>query len=489
MTACTITADIGTGSVKVAAYDSTGRHLAHAVGEYAGHDPSRETINPEVWVSALVSSIGELRAKEDLSRARYLILAGQMQDLVLVKEGKAVADALLYFASRDNERYRHLVAATGYEKATTICGNSPDPSGFPAKILWLDDADQHALSDADTLLCGAHDDVAYRLTGSRRTDRTTASTTGLLDIRTGDWSEEIIEQLPIERSILPELCRGDALDGTIRTEFQDLLGLPGDLEVIHGIGDVGASALASPTDGSYLSCYLGTSGWVLDVAAREVPGDPDTGVFNLLHPTQDQLIRVAPLLTATGAVDWFIGLLDHGGDARDRLYADLAAGAKNMTHGQSRVLFLPYLSGERSPFKDPDASGVFLGVRRDTGRAELFRAVLEGVASSVRSVIDILPDGGHEATIHLSGGGAGIAGLPQLLADITNLPVGVVTDGRFAAARALQRLLPAPPACESIVGDLFSPERNRSAIDRKYGVFLDAYTKNRELMYALSIIS
>ncbi|MCK4514815.1 MAG: hypothetical protein KAU31_06125, partial [Spirochaetaceae bacterium] len=108
---------------------------------------------------------------------------------------------------------------------------------------------------------------------------------------------------------------------------------------------------------------------------------------------------------------------------------------------------------------------------------------------SVRSVIGALPDGGHEVMIYLSGGGAKIVGLPQLLADITNLPVGVVTDGRFAAARALQRLLPVPPTCESTVGDQFYPEQNRSAIDRKYGVFLDAYTKNRELMYTLSVIS
>lgn len=481
----TVVCDIGTGSVKSALFDGGGALLSTAVGAYESRKASTGEIDPEVWWLAFGESLKSLARERSLQEVTSLILTGQMQNLILLDASGQAAPAILYFDARGSGELENLYSRIPRRRIVEITGNTPDGAGFPGKLLALNKEKPGLLKRSDRLLCGAHDYVAYRLTGRARTDRTTAGTTGLLDLAEGVWSEEILECLPVGESILPELCYAQECDGILEEELAAELGLPPGVKVLHGAGDVGASVLASELSGGRVSCYLGSSGWVLDEAPPKEWGDPEQGVFNLPHPSQNRVIRVAPLLTAAGAVEWYLSLLTDDEGERSRLYEEL--GGRTADHREpTGVIFLPHLAGERSPFKDPEASGVFLGLRNQDDRAKLFRSVLEGVSCAIRSVLEPLMKGRRETTeILLSGGGAQIAGWPEILADVTGLPVRIAADARFVGGRGMLRLLfgaDAPALEERVV----EPDPTiHAAYEKQYATFVKVYPHLRELMHEL----
>lgn len=512
MSAHTIVADIGTGAVKIECFDRGGRPLASSVGEY-GATPRADTgtIDPDIWYEAFGTAVHDLSQKIELGVSKYLVLSGQMQDLVLVADGRALDEAVMYYAARPGTAFESFVERVGSERVIGLTHNVPDAAGFAAKLLAIaeEPGGIARLAKAEAILCGAHDYVAYRLTGNAATDRTTASTTGLFDPVSARWVGEIVDTLPIDREMLPPVVAGDRPDGSLGASVAGELGLPVGLTVIHGVGDVGAAMLVTEQSGYSRSCYLGTSGWILDAAPLSHPADPEYGVFNLRHPTEEKMIRVAPLLTAAGAFDWFINTIDHRGDCRSALFDSLAGEAADFAPEEVAVLFLPYLAGERSPFKDPHASGAFVGLRSGTGRGQLFRAVEEGVAFALRSVMQALAEGtsgqtadvagGGESDIQrpllLTGGGSAVRGFPQLLADVTGSEVAVVDDARFAGTRALPRLVAGSGDADVFAGlgdasrlgvTNFTPRVPRGAYDRKYDLFREAYSNTKGLMRALS---
>lgn len=487
----TIVCDIGTGSVKSAVFDSGGVQRAGAVGEYPRGSQHNGEIDPQVWWSAFKASLLALSEQRSLPAVTRIILSGQMQNLILLdREGHPAGPAILYFDARGEGELPALFTRVPRGRIVEITGNTPDGAGFPAKLLALNSQSPELLERTDTILCGAHDYIAYRLTGVARTDRTTAGTTGLLDLSSRDWSQELIEALPIQPGLLPEVCLAQDSDGAIAEGPAEELGLPAGVELLHGAGDVGASVLASELSGERVGCYLGTSGWVLDEAPSDRRGDPEQGVFNLPHPSTDRVVRVAPLLTAAGAVEWYISLLSQDPEERSRLYEELGRAAREQPE-PTGIVFLPHLAGERSPFKDPAASGVFLGLRREHDRVTLFRAVLEGVSCAIRSVLDPLTEGRERTTeILLSGGGGQIIGWPEVLANVTELPVRIASDARFASGRGMLSLLDAggstSPASEAGAEERVVRPWSGGLYERQYRTFGKVYPQLRELMHELS---
>jgi len=487
----TIVCDIGTGSVKSAVFDSTGVQRAAAVGEYPRGSQRSGEIDPEVWWSAFKASIISLAGRTSLSEVARIILSGQMQNLILLDgEGQPVGPAILYFDARGEGQLPALFSRIARSRIVEITGNTPDGTGFPAKLLALKAQSPELLEKTDRILCGAHDYIAHRLTGVARTDTTTAGTTGLLDLSSRNWSQEIIEALPIEPELLPEVCLAQDSDGAIAQGPAEELGLPAEVELLHGAGDVGASVLASELFGGRVGCYLGTSGWVLDEAPPDRWGDPEQGVFNLPHPSRDRVVRVAPLLTAAGAVEWYISLLSEDSEERSRLYEELGRAALEQPE-PTGIVFLPHLAGERSPFKDPAASGVFLGLRRDHDRVTLFRAVLEGVSCAIRSVLDPLRAGREQTTeVLLSGGGGQIIGWPEILAEVTELPVRIAGDSRFAGGKGMLSLINAggsgSQASETGAAERVVRPGGYGLYERQYQVFKDVYPRLRDFMHELS---
>lgn len=495
MNAYSIIADIGTGAVKAECFAENGTRVCQGIARYPSGSEGRDEIDPEVWFDAFGNAIRELGQSADIRKAEYLVLTGQMQDLILVSECRAIRDAILYFAHRSGPGFENFLSSFGPDRIAEITKNTPDQAGFPAKLFWLEENEAPVLKRAEKILCGAHDYIAYRLTGVCRTDPTTASTTGLMDPVSGTWAEEILKSVPRGPELVPEIRPGNHEDGVVAAEMAAALGISPEIKLIHGVGDVGASTISMENAGFRRSCYLGTSGWVLDTGPLDKPGDPFSGVFNLRHPTEEKLIRVAPLLTAAGSFDWLMGILDPDGAGHSRLFEELSGDTAGMTPDECRLIFLPYLSGERSPFKDPDASGMFIGLTRETGRKELFRAVEEGLAFSLRSVFESLNRGtadrespGLNGPLIIAGGGASITGLAQIIADAVRVPVAVADDARYSGTGALLSIVPGGAKPEKRREGTIEPASNNDVYAKKYVIFRDAYRQTKELMHALKEI-
>lgn len=486
--------DIGTGATKVECFDSEGTVLERSIAEYGEVDPGSDEIDPEVWYTAVAKALSTLRDNSEISleRVRSVVLSGQMQDVIPVGNGGATAPAILYFGHRESSAYTEWLSRIGADRVREITYNNPDTAGFPAKLLSLDGTNPALVSETEYILCGAHDYVAYRLTGVAATDPTTASTTGLFDPVRGVWAEEILDTLGEWSTRVPVVHRGDEVDGVLLPDIADSLGLPRTTQVVHGAGDVGSSVRAMELEGFSSSLYLGTSGWILNVADLDQPGDPSHGVYNLRHPSDAKLIRVAPVLTAAGAFDWFV---DHAlgteADDRNTVFRRLAHHAAELDPRSTHVLFLPYLVGERSPFQDPDATGMFVGIRKETEQSALFRAVEEGVAFSLRSIFEALYGDQHAEsidTIQVTGGGTNVEGFPQVIADVLGRELAIAEEARFSGTQALRAFVSKPNSATSVYNRIV-PSEKREIYQRKYRLFQRAYQVNRELMAALRDIS
>jgi xylulokinase len=488
--------DSGTGAAKVECFGTDEAVLDRAVVEYQGIDPQRDQIDPEVWFAAVAGAVKTLGKKLSLETLRIIVLTGQMQDVIPVRNGRAVVPAILYFGHRTSDAYTSWLENFGASRIRSLTCNQVDTAGFPAKLLYLREQVPSILDDTEYILCGAHDYIAYRLTGVAATDPTTASTTGLFSPITGAWADEIVDSLDGWGPLLPPVHRANQVDGVILPDVADELGLPKTVQVVHGAGDVGASVLSMEMEGFSRSLYLGTSGWIQDVTELDQPGDPTGGVFTLRHPMDDRLIRVAPVLTAAGAFDWFVNrLLEADEDNRDAFFARLGRQAAAMNSRSVPLVFLPYLAGERSPFHDPDATGMFLGLRRETDQVACFRAIEEGVAFSVRSVFEALFQSRGNGTdrdnraIQVTGGGASVEGFPQIIADVLQAPVAVARDGRFSGTGALFGVVSDRQGHRKGLYTVLDPSDDTAGYAGKYELFRKAYGVNRELMAALRSLS
>ena len=209
------------------------------------------------------------------------------------------------------------------------------------------------------------------------------------------------------RDFLPEIVGSDEIVGRLQARAASLTGLPIGLPVIHGCGDAGSTTLGSGAgEEGRLSINLGTSGWVA-LTRNSGALDSSKGIYNLRHPDGRRLIVIGAPAMAAGNLDWFRDLACPG---MDRPAAFELLNAEASRAKPASLLYLPYLAGERSPFMDGDARAAFIGLGRDSGRGELARAVMEGVAFSLRSVRDALGGGAREGEAR--GGTRGGRGSP-----------------------------------------------------------------------------
>ena len=261
-----------------------------------------------------------------------------------------------------------------------------------------------------------------------------------------------------------------------------------------GCGDLGATTVGA---GAGLPGraygYRGTSGWIAASLDQATP-KPDQGVFTLRHPDPARYIQVAPMLTAGGNLEWLRGALT--GD--DPLaYDELNRLAGQAPAGSRGLLYLPYLGGERSPFSDPDARAAFIGVSGQTGRAEMVRAVMEGVAMGYRSLGDALGLAA-DGPLLLTGGGGKSAVWAQILADVLDRPVQVVADPGNAPARGAAVIagkalgwydsyLPAGGFFP--VAATYRPHRDRRAVyDDLYALFSTLYPRLKDAFSGLAAV-
>jgi xylulokinase len=484
--------DIGTSGVRCLAVDEGGRVVAEASAEYPIYTPRPgwSEQQPEEWWEASRRVIGEVSSKvgHDIGA---IGLTGQMHGAVFLdKDDAVIRPALLWNDQRTAAQCEAITQRVGSSRLMEITGN-PALTGFQApKILWLRDEESTSYNRVASVLL-PKDYIRLRLTGERATDASDASGTLLLDLTERAWSQEILDVLEIPAGWLPGVFEGPDPTGQTRPEVSSELGLKPQIPVAAGGGDNAAAAVGNGIVRQGLaSCSIGTSG-VLFAHSDTLARDPSGRLHAFCHAVPDRYHLMGVTLAAGGALRWWRDVVGRGG------YEELSALAEQAPPGAEGLLFLPYLTGERTPHLDPRARGAFVGLTSRHNLSHLTRAVMEGVAFSLRDSLEIMVELGTSPTeIRATGGGSKSTFWRQLLADILGRPIvrtvadegpsygaallAGVTAGIFASVEeACAGIQLRPDVCEP------EPVRTRQYLDY-YHVYRELYPATESGMHALS---
>jgi xylulokinase len=469
--------DIGTTGAKAAVVDSMGCVLRSVAREYPTHTAAGGVMEQDAsdWWAAVCDASHALGAQNDVDA---IALTGQMQDVILVNAASdPVRPVLLYSDTRAHAEAEQVNEKLGADRIRELTGNTQDAGSLLAKLSWLQAHEPASIEASTRLLLGAADFVALKVTGIATTDTTTASTTGLMNLATRKALDAaVFAELGIGDStrLLPPITSGGQHLGALTAHAAKALGLQPSIPVYHGPGDAGAATIgAGSGEIGTAYAYLGTSGWIAFTAAERAR--PGQGVITLAHPAPGRYIQVAPLLTAGGNLEWVRDLF--GSDN----YDDLISNA--LECAPLRLLYLPYLNGERSPFSDPHARGAFVGLQANMCGSDLCRAVLEGVAYAYRHALDALAPK-STTTLTFTGGGTRSRLWCQLFSDIIRLPIAIQADaGNVGVRGAILAAQVASAERTTFAAQEFSPIEvilqpdltNAQHFDRQYRVFRDSY--------------
>ncbi|WP_059105996.1 xylulokinase [Shouchella shacheensis] len=400
------------------------------------------TQQPEDWWKAVQAICDHWKTEKTalLQQVANITFSGQMQDVIMLGVNP-VPPAILYSDGRAEAEAAFIECTCG--PLFSSIRNELDGTAPFAKMLWLARHKPALYHTCQAFGFSAKDYLIYQMTGRATTDVTTASTTGMYHLERGDWLREELQAVGIDAGKLPPLRRADEVAGELGEEVAQRLHLPPGISVFVGAGDAGATTLAAgltATDQMYM--YLGTTGWIgytTDVAPKKADG-----TFTLAHPTKAGYIRVAPLLNVGSAVQWAADLFFDG---------DVEAfneTAQTSTPGAEGLLFLPYLGGERCPVRDPEAKGLLVGLSYSTTKAQIARAVLEGVAFAFRQARELLGDLSQERVPVLGGGGRSPL-FTQVLAEVLDVELHVRENSEYLAAEGMSWEAGAHTALDSFV--------------------------------------
>lgn len=446
--------DLGTSAVKALLVDARQRVIAAATQplETSRPHPDWSEQAPEDWWDAVCATVGMLRrdAPDSLRQVRAIGLSGQMHGLVLLDDqNRLLRPAILWNDSRASAETASLEAT--HPDFAQVAGAVQSTSFWPAKLLWLQRHEPDRFARIRRMLL-PKDYIRLRLTGLCQTDGCDAGGTLLLDENTRRWSPPILAACGVEAAWLPELVEGDRATGILLDDIASEWGIEaaaggGGAIVAGGGGDSasGAVGIGAVADGdAYIS--LGTSAQIFVTTAGYRPA-VHAGIQAFAHALPGLWFQAGAVLNGASALAWVTRMLGHHDPA------PLLDAVQARYTGPGRLLFLPYLTGERSPHNNPHARGVLFGLTPETGSAQIVQAVIEGVAYSLADALDSLSQAGtvlREAAI--VGGGARSALWTQIIADVIGIPViryaGGETGPAFGAARLARLALTGESAGE-----------------------------------------
>ncbi|MGI6367568.1 MAG: xylulokinase [Anaerolineae bacterium] len=418
--------DLGTTGNKATLLDGQGQVLGSAFSPYETQYGSggRAEQNPEDWWRAVVASTRQLLAQSRRQAAEIAAVgcSGQMMACLPVdRTGRPLSSALIWADQRAHEQATWIADQVGEQEIYRITGHRASPSYTAAKWLWHR-AHYPDLVQSTRWMLQAKDYVVHRLTGVFATDYSDASGTNLFDLNERQWSVEIMDKLGLPMEVLPPAVPSSTVVGGVTRSAAKETGLQPDTPVVIGGGDGAcATAGAGVLEPSDAYNYIGSSSWI-SIVTREPLLDPQRRTFTFAHLDPRYVFPTGTMQCAGGSYDWLERLLR--GEQDQPAYQELDRLAGSVPVGARRLLYLPYLIGERSPHWNPRARGAFLGLGMEHGRAELARAVLEGVAFNLRTIFRAFrAQGAVVPALRVIGGGARSALWRQILADVLEVPL------------------------------------------------------------------
>jgi len=426
--------DISTTGVKALLANERGDVIGTATNglSFSTPRPLWSEQHPADWWKSAVESIRNVLQDTGLRGGDVCAvgLTGQMHGLTLLDaSGEALRPAILWNDQRAGPQCDEIRRRLGRDRLIQITGNDA-LTGFTApKALWVRDHEPAVFDKVRQILL-PKDYVRWRLTGEYATDLAGAAGTLLLDIKARDWSGVVLEALGLPQAWLPPTHEGPEVTGEISPGAAAATGLAPGTPVVAGGGDQAAQAVGvGAVRPGTVALTLGTSGVVFASTDRPFV-EPDGRLHAFCHAVPGRWHLMAVMLSAAGSLRWYRDGLAPGTD-----YESLLAPAASVTPGSEGLVFLPYLTGERTPHPDPLARGAFLGLTVRHTQAHLTRAVLEGVAFGLRESFELMRDTGATVTkqVRISGGGARSDLWRQIIADVLDEELVSVNTAEGAA--------------------------------------------------------
>jgi xylulokinase len=489
--------DIGTTGARGVGVDETGQVIAAASSPYPLITPKPQWTeqDPAQWWRAAQIVLAKVarRVSDQHGSVAGIGLTGQMHGSVFLDSaGEIIRPALLWNDQRTGAQSEWISERVGRGQLIKIAGN-PALTGFQApKLIWLRNAEPANYRRVAHVLL-PKDYIRYRLTGELATDASDAAGTLLLDLRARDWSAEICDYLEIDIGWLPRVFESPEPTGMVRQQVAEEVGLAPVVTVAAGAGDNAAAAvgtgiirqgIASSSIGTSGVLFAHTDSPVIDAAGR---------VHAFCHAVPQANALLAVTLSAGGSLRWWREVTGHD-------YDKLVAQAEQIPAGAEGLLFLPYLTGERTPYADPEARGIFFGLTARHTMGHLTRALMEGVLFSLRQGLDVINElGVHPQIIRVTGGGSASDLWRRLQADIYGISIQrlAVDEGAAYGAALLGhvagRTFSDLGEANTLVQPLEQTDDPQPETGRIYGelysVYRDLYPKTAQDMHRLSALA
>jgi xylulokinase len=476
--------DVGTGGTRAILIDRDGKVIASSSSEHAPihseHIGWAEQ-NPEDWWRAAKTAITGALASANApgSQIEAIGLTGQMHGCVMLDAaGEVLRPALIWCDQRTQPQCDWLTEKIGFDRLIELTCNPALPNFTLTKLLWVREHEPEIFVRIAHVLC-PKDYVRYRLTGEFAMDMQEASGTLLLDVTNRRWSTEVAEAAGIPMSWLPRLFEGPEICARISPEGASATGLATGTPVAAGAGDQGAGAVGMGilSPGS-VSATIGTSGVVF--AATDAPAKDRLGRLHTFCHAAPGRWHVMGVTNGAGlSLRYFRDTF-----AADLSYEALLALAAEAPAGSNGLMWAPYLFGERTPHLDPNARAAFVGITASHTRSHFIRAVLEGVAFSLRDTFTLFSELHIPVkAIRLGGGGARGPLWRQIQADVYGHPVELLEaeeGGAFGAALLAGTGIGAWPTVEAAcaatirVAETIAP-KNQAIMDEAYKQYRKIY--------------
>lgn len=430
--------DVGTSGTKTVLFDRDGKAIASATIEY----PLIQLQNgwaeqkPNDWWNAASKTTAEVIKKSGVNSddIKGVGISGQMHGLVMLdKDGKVIRDSIIWCDGRTTEECKEITDIIGKERLIEITANPALPGFTAGKILWVRKHEPENYAKCAHIML-PKDYIRYMLTGEYATEVSDASGMNLLDVKTRNWSDEVLDKLKIDKSMLGKMYESCEVTGKVTAQAAKETGLSVGTIVVGGAGDNAAAAVGTGVvEAGKAFTTIGTSG-VVFAHSDNVTIDKGGRVHTFCSAVPGCYTVMSCTLAAGLSLKWFRDTLCN----QEKLEAEkegvdvyylMDKKAAKVPVGSNKLIYLPYLMGERSPILDSGSRGVFFGLSAIHTKDDMLRAVMEGVIFSLRHCLDVLREMGVVSKEMLACGGGGTSKLwRQMMADIYGCPVSTVAN-------------------------------------------------------------
>ncbi|MBQ2736821.1 MAG: xylulokinase [Clostridia bacterium] len=423
--------DVGTSGTKSVLFDTQGKEIASCTEEYPLYQPQNGWAEqkPEDWWNAVCKTLKYLGSMATEGEICGIGISGQMHGLVMLDENnEVIRNSIIWCDGRTTEECKEIEEIIGHDRLMEITCN-PALEGFTAgKIRWVQKHEPENYARCKHILL-PKDYIRFMLTGEYATEVSDASGMQLLDISARCWSREVCEKLDIDMSLLAKVYESPEATGYVTEDAAQKTGLKAGIVVAGGAGDNAAAAIGAgvcKTGKAFTT--IGTSGVVF--AHTDKPVFDKNGRIHTFCCAVPGKWHVMGVTQAAGlSVNWFRNTL-----ARDVSYKELDNQCEEIKIGSDKLIYLPYLMGERTPILDVNSRGVFFGLSAMHTRAHMARAVMEGVSYSLYSCVELLKDLDIDVSDMVACGGGGKSKLwKKILADVYGIDVKTLVSPECAA--------------------------------------------------------